>query len=78
MESETYVGGHVEALESGVFRSDLPYKFALDPTAFDFLIEEVDNILKFAVEVEGGLKIDTITNYKEVIFNEKYLDLYLL
>lgn len=24
IESETYVGGHVEALESGVFRADIP------------------------------------------------------
>lgn len=27
IESETYVGGHVEALESGVFRADLPERF---------------------------------------------------
>ncbi len=32
--SETYVGGHVEALEAGVFRSDLPTKFSLVPEAF--------------------------------------------
>ena len=24
MDSETYVGGHVEAIESGVFRADIP------------------------------------------------------
>lgn len=29
LESETYVGGHVEALESGVFRSDIPYRFRM-------------------------------------------------
>ena len=29
LDSETYVGGHVEALESGVFRSDIPYRFKL-------------------------------------------------
>lgn len=29
IESETYVGGHVEALESGVFRADIPEKFDL-------------------------------------------------
>lgn len=34
LESETYVGGHVEALEAGVFRSDLPAKFRLVPEAF--------------------------------------------
>lgn len=29
--SETYVGGHVEALEAGVFRSDIPTHFKVDP-----------------------------------------------
>ena len=29
--SETYVGGHVEALEAGVFRSDIPTHFKIDP-----------------------------------------------
>lgn len=33
LESETYVGGHVEALESGVFRSDIPTHFKLAPSA---------------------------------------------
>ena len=35
LESETYIGGHVECLESGVFRSDLPTSFRLDPSAYD-------------------------------------------
>lgn len=34
LESETYVGGHVEAIESGVFRSDLMSRFRLDASAF--------------------------------------------
>ncbi len=29
LDTETYVGGHVEALESGVFRSDLPCRFRM-------------------------------------------------
>lgn len=33
LNSETYVGGHVEALESGVFRADVSCKFRLDPEA---------------------------------------------
>jgi DNA polymerase epsilon subunit 1 len=66
IESETYVGGHVEALESGVFRSDLGYKFNLDPGAIDQLIAQMDTILQFGIEVEGGIKKDTITNYEEV------------
>ena len=31
--SETYVGGHVEALEAGVFRSDIPAEFKVEPSA---------------------------------------------
>ena len=31
--SETYVGGHVEALEAGVFRSDIETDFKIDPKA---------------------------------------------
>ncbi|KAK1559202.1 hypothetical protein Q3G72_011797 [Acer saccharum] len=35
LESETYIGGHVECLESGVFRSDLPTSFKLDRSAYE-------------------------------------------
>lgn len=35
LESETYVGGHVEALEAGVFRSDIPVDFKMVPSACD-------------------------------------------
>ena len=34
LESETYVGGHVEALESGVFRSDIETAFSLKSRGF--------------------------------------------
>ncbi len=34
LESETYIGGKVEALESGVFRADLPLKFKCKPAAY--------------------------------------------
>lgn len=34
LESETYIGGHVECLESGVFRSDIPTGFKLDTSAY--------------------------------------------
>eukprot|EP01104_Vermistella_antarctica_P000854 TRINITY_DN1094_c0_g1_i4.p1 TRINITY_DN1094_c0_g1~~TRINITY_DN1094_c0_g1_i4.p1 ORF type:complete len:1939 (-),score=642.87 TRINITY_DN1094_c0_g1_i4:40-5856(-) len=69
LESETYVGGHVECLESGVFRSDLATKFNLTPEAFEELIGEVDKTLRFAAVEEGGLSMDSITNY-DVIRSE--------
>jgi DNA polymerase epsilon subunit 1 len=33
LDSETYVGGHVEALRAGVYRSDIPLTFNLDRDA---------------------------------------------
>ena len=37
LESETYIGGKVEALESGVFRSDLPIRFKCKASAYQVL-----------------------------------------
>ena len=64
--SETYIGGHVECLESGVYRDDLPNKFSLDPAAFDELIESIDADLSFAIEVENGVPRTSVTNYEEI------------
>lgn len=66
LESETYVGGHVEALEAGVFRSDIAYNFAVDPTAIDELVNDLDAALKFSIEVEEKKKLEDITNYEEI------------
>lgn len=65
LESETYVGGHVESLESGVFRHDLDLNFSLDVPTLESLISEVDETMKQAAE-EGGLNVDEIQNYEEV------------
>ena len=43
--SETYVGGHVEALEAGVFRSDIPTHFKIEPSA----VQTVSTLLPFSV-----------------------------
>ncbi|RJE19848.1 DNA polymerase [Aspergillus sclerotialis] len=66
LESETYVGGHVESLEAGVFRSDIPVSFSIDPTAMDELIRDLDAALKFSIEVEEKKSLDDIVNYEEV------------
>ncbi|XP_026665327.2 DNA polymerase epsilon catalytic subunit A isoform X2 [Phoenix dactylifera] len=66
LESETYIGGHVECLESGVFRSDLPAKFQLDPSAYEQLISNLDRDLQYAITVEGKMDIDSILNYEDV------------
>src|SRR3954453_20021276 len=51
LESETYVGGHVESIEAGVFRADIPVNFAVDTTAIDELLEDLDAALKFRITV---------------------------
>uniref|UniRef100_A0A8B9M2Z8 DNA polymerase epsilon catalytic subunit n=1 Tax=Accipiter nisus TaxID=211598 RepID=A0A8B9M2Z8_9AVES len=66
LDSETYVGGHVEALESGVFRSDIPCRFKMNPAAFDFLVQHVEKTLRHAIEEEEGLPLDQVTNFQEV------------
>ncbi|KAL9600996.1 MAG: hypothetical protein Q9219_002818 [cf. Caloplaca sp. 3 TL-2023] len=66
LESETYVGGHVESIEAGVFRSDIPVNFALDTTAIDELIRDLDAALHFSIVVEEKKAFDEIANYDEV------------
>ncbi|KAK6247338.1 hypothetical protein QUC31_018903 [Theobroma cacao] len=66
LESETYIGGHVECLESGVFRSDLPTSFKLDPSAYEQLISNLDRDLQYAIRVEGKMDLESVSNYDEV------------
>lgn len=66
LDSETYVGGHVESIEAGVFRSDIPVNFAVDPGAVNELLRDLDNALKFVITVEENKSLDDVTNYDEV------------
>lgn len=66
LESETYVGGHVESIEAGVFRADIPVNFAVDPAAVDELINDMDNALEFVITVEEKKKMEDVENYEEV------------
>ncbi|KAJ5808599.1 DNA polymerase epsilon catalytic subunit A [Penicillium riverlandense] len=66
LESETYVGGHVESIEAGVFRSDIPVTFNIDPAAVDELLKDLDHALKFSIEVEEKKSLEDVVNYDEV------------
>lgn len=66
LESETYIGGKVECLETGVYRSDVEYDFDLKPEAFQQLIDNIDRDLTFSIEVEGDQKREDVVNYNEV------------
>ena len=67
LDSETYIGGKVEALESGVFRSDLPVRFRLKPEAYQGLLDSLDRDLDYALKVEAGWQggIADAANYPE-------------
>ncbi|MED6160431.1 DNA polymerase epsilon catalytic subunit A [Stylosanthes scabra] len=66
LESETYIGGHVECLESGVFRSDIPTSFTLESSAYEQLINNLDRDLQYAIRVEGKMDLESVSNYDEV------------
>ncbi|KAH7362119.1 DNA polymerase epsilon catalytic subunit A [Plectosphaerella cucumerina] len=66
LDSETYVGGHVESLEAGVFRSDIPENFVVDPKAVDELLHDLDAALKFTITIEEKKKFEDVENYEEV------------
>ena len=66
LEAETYVGGHVEALESGVFRADIPIKFRVTPSAFQTLLDELEETMRFAIEQEEKVPMEYVTNFDEV------------
>lgn len=63
---ETYVGGHVEALESGVFRADIPCRFRLVPGAITKLLEDIPKTLAHAIEVEEGVPLTDVVNLEEI------------
>ncbi|KAG1663133.1 hypothetical protein FOA52_000655 [Chlamydomonas sp. UWO 241] len=66
LESETYIGGKVEAIESGVFRADLPMRFKCKPDAYQGLLDKLDRDLQYAITNEAKMKLEDITNYDEV------------
>ncbi|KAK5661819.1 hypothetical protein OQA88_9921 [Cercophora sp. LCS_1] len=66
LDSETYVGGHVESIEAGVFRADIPVNFAVDPGAVDELLRDLDAALTFSITVEEKKSMDDVTNYEEI------------
>lgn len=66
LESETYVGGHVESLESGVFRSDIPNDFKIQPSAINELLTDLKNSIEFCIEVEHKKNVADVVNFDEV------------
>ncbi|XP_055908659.1 DNA polymerase epsilon catalytic subunit 1 isoform X2 [Eupeodes corollae] len=66
IDSETYVGGHVEALECGVYRADIPCRFRLDRNMINELIDNISNVLKHAIVNEESVPLKEVLNFSEV------------
>lgn len=65
IDTETYIGGHVECLRTGVYRNDIKVKFRLEKQAYEKLNSEVESIMDFALNVElGGIKKEDVINYQ--------------
>ncbi|KAI1730436.1 DNA polymerase family B domain-containing protein [Ditylenchus destructor] len=65
LDSETYVGGHVEALESGVFRADIPCRFRVDPDTIGELKSKIQSTLAHTITVEMKMDLSELVNFDE-------------
>lgn len=65
IESETYVGGHVEALEAGVFRADVPTRFRLSSPHLTQLKNEVEETLRKELAREFEVTLDQVVDFQE-------------
>lgn len=66
LESETYIGGRVECMHNGVYRSDLETEFNIDPKAYDELIQGAADVVKFFVTQETGKTVEEVTNFDQI------------
>ena len=58
IDTETYIGGVVEALESGVFRCDLDVDFNSNASAYGELIDGLDEVLATVIAKELKQEVD--------------------
>lgn len=66
IDTQTYIGGHVECLRVGVYRSDIPVRFKLEKSGYQDLINKTEQIMDFALQVEAKVNKDDVENYDEV------------
>ncbi|KJH52429.1 hypothetical protein DICVIV_01406 [Dictyocaulus viviparus] len=64
IESETYVGGHVEALEAGVFRADIPCRFRLTTSTLVNLRDTVFETLGMELSREFNISLDNVVDFE--------------
>lgn len=69
LQSESYSGGRVEALRSGIYRDDIETEFDVDPEQYQRIIGRVPDVLNFVVNTVLKIKREDIENYDEVSQN---------
>lgn len=78
IESETYIGGHVECLNSGVYRSDIPIVFTVDVDYIKKLMNSITDICNFTLykELKDGWECINYETIKDDIYKKlnKLLD----
>ena len=60
------MGGHVECINVGVYRSDFPVKFKLKASGYDSLIAKTEKVMDFALEHELNTKKEDVENYEQI------------
>ncbi|KAI5184513.1 DNA polymerase epsilon subunit 1 [Nematocida homosporus] len=63
-ESLSYVGGHVECLKSGVFRSDFEYDFVFNEAYLRMMIQKIDKIID--MELNGKVATNRVEVKQEI------------
>lgn len=67
IDNETYIGGHVECINEGVFRHDIPVRFHLEIEAYKYLESHIEDYMQFCCEIENKTPYEDIENKEEVI-----------
>ena len=80
IENETYVGGYVECLNNGIYRSDIKTAFKMDASRYESLIETTNKVIEFFVRVEKSENVNNVENINEVknMIQEKLKNIMLL
>ncbi|CAD8196110.1 unnamed protein product [Paramecium pentaurelia] len=53
IDSETYIGGKVECLRSGIYRSDIDVEFKIDKECMQSMWSGVDSLIRFVGKIEN-------------------------
>jgi DNA polymerase epsilon subunit 1 len=64
--NETYIGGKVECLQCGVYRTDVKTKFNLNKIAYETLMNTIDELIEFVAQTEWNVSKLDIANYGQV------------